>query len=78
MTYQTNAAAGFRRALSVTRLCINPQDVSLAIADSHELFRLTTSSAAAVVVLMKPGVEMPTPGELEVSLRRQRQDLLDT
>jgi hypothetical protein len=47
------------------------QDVSLATADSHELFRLSTSSAA-VVVLMKPQSAMPMPGELEASLRQQR------
>jgi hypothetical protein len=49
------------------------QDVSLATADSHELFRLSTSSAA-VVVLMKSDAAMPMPGELEASLRRQRRD----
>jgi hypothetical protein len=47
------------------------QGVSLATADSHELFRLSTSSAA-VVVLMKPQSAMPMPGELEASLRQQR------
>ena len=42
------------------------------MADSHELFRLSTSSGAVVVLMKGGGQELPTPGELEVSLRQQR------
>lgn len=66
------AAEAFGHALEAE----GHQDVGLATCDSHELFRLSTSSAA-VVVLLKQGGEPLTPGELEVSLRRQRRNILD-
>jgi hypothetical protein len=66
-----------RPILASTTDCLSTpylQDVGLATADSHELFRLSTSSAA-VVVLMKSDCALPLPGELEASLRRQRRGL---